>query len=127
MKPSLALLVIVATTLVSHGMAIRCARGETGNRLAASQESSETTATAPPQTGEPLIRRLDPTTRGKVIFALAGLLMLGMLMVALTWLMFRMVWYRIREADRIAQKQRQRVIDEDDWARKPLVERPEDA
>jgi hypothetical protein len=35
---------------------------------------------------EPLIKRLDGATRAKVLAALAGLVILGFLMVVLTWL-----------------------------------------
>lgn len=68
-----------------------------------------------------LLDRLDVNTRGKVLLALAGLIMLGALMIGLTWLTFRMIRRRISDHQQIVAKQRQRAIDADDWARKPLV------
>ena len=38
------------------------------------------------QQTEPLLRRLDPATRAKVLAALAGLIILGIAMIALVWL-----------------------------------------
>jgi hypothetical protein len=70
---------------------------------------------------EPLIERLDPPTRARVILALAGLVLLGALMIGITWLVFRMIRGRIRDHRRIVEKQRQRAVDADDWAKKPLV------
>jgi hypothetical protein len=67
-----------------------------------------------------LINRLDPKTRGKVILALAGLVLLGLLMIVLTWLTFRIIRGRIRHAQELADHQRARHGDDDDWARKPL-------
>jgi hypothetical protein len=68
----------------------------------------------------PLIDRLDPKTRGKVILALAGLVMLGLLMIVMTWLTFRIIRRRIKHAQDIADRQRRTGRDEDDWSKKPL-------
>ena len=70
-----------------------------------------------------LLERLDERTRGKVLLALAGLILLGALMIAVTWLTFRMIRGRIHDHQRIVERQRQRAIDADDWAKKPLVPR----
>lgn len=70
---------------------------------------------------EPLIERLDPPTRARVTLALAGLILLGVLMIGITWLVFRMIRGRIRDHQRIVEKQRKRTVDADDWAKKPLV------
>lgn len=64
---------------------------------------------------EPLLRRLSPSQRGRVLLALAGLVLLGLLVVAMIWL-----------AGRYWRKQVRRPLPptsakEDDWARKPLV------
>jgi hypothetical protein len=68
-----------------------------------------------------LLERLDERTRGKVLLALAGLMLLGALMIGLTWLTFRIIRRQIREHQRIVEKQRHRTVDADDWAKKPLV------
>jgi len=68
-----------------------------------------------------LIDRLDPETRGKVILALAGLVLLGLLMMGLTWLVFRGLRRQFRHTDTLIGKQ-QRQRREDDWAHKPLAD-----
>lgn len=74
---------------------------------------------------EKLIDRLDPQTRGKVVLALAGLVMLGLLMMGLTWLAFRMARRQFQRTGEIIERHRQGV-DEEDWTRKPLAERSSD-
>ena len=71
---------------------------------------------------EPLIDRLDETTRAKVILALAGLVMLGVLMMGLTWLAFRMLRKQFRRTEDVIRRQNSSP-QEDDWTRKPLSER----
>ncbi len=69
------------------------------------------------QEQQPLIKRLDDTTRAKVLAALAGLVILGFAMVLLTWL-----------GARITQRYRNSAAyfkptvrpGEHEWARKPL-------
>jgi uncharacterized protein YneF (UPF0154 family) len=70
---------------------------------------------------DPLIERLDPQTRARVILALAGLLLLGALLIGGTWLVFRMIRCRIRDHEQIVEKQRRRAVNQDDWAKKPLA------
>ena len=71
---------------------------------------------------EPLINRLDDMTRAKVILALTGLVMLGVLMMGMTWLAFRMLRSQFRRTDEVIQRQKSGPR-EDEWARKPLAER----
>lgn len=71
------------------------------------------------QQGEPLIRRLEPQMRAKVLAALAGLVILGFGMIALVWLGGRAT----RRYMGIQRKSRRgdSEISPDDWAHKPLV------
>jgi len=71
------------------------------------------------QQAEPLIRRLDPQTRAKVLAALAGLIILGFAMIALVWLGGRAT----RRYMGIEPKPRRRdtEVNPDDWAHKPIV------
>ena len=71
------------------------------------------------QQAEPLIRRLDPQMRAKVLAALAGLIILGIAMTALVWLGGRAT----RRYMGIEAKPRRREpeVNPDDWAHKPLV------
>ena len=70
------------------------------------------------QQTEPLIRRLDPQTRAKVLAALAGLVILGVMMVLLIWLGARATrrYMNSGRASRIQPHGRP-----DDWADKPIV------
>ena len=71
------------------------------------------------QQAEPLIRRLDPQTRAKVLATLAGLIILGITMIVLVWLGGRAT----RRYMGIEAKSRRREpgVSPDDWAHKPLV------
>ncbi|HRX79563.1 MAG TPA: hypothetical protein P5307_10915 [Pirellulaceae bacterium] len=77
------------------------------------------------QQTEPLIRRLEPQMRAKVLAALAALIILGMAMVALAWLGGRAT----KRYMGILPKSRRRGpdINPDDWAQKPLVPPLDDA
>lgn len=77
--------------------------------------------TAAAEETQPLIERLDERTRGKVILALAGLILLAFLLMGLMWLAFRAVRRRIREAQQVVERQRGKASDDDEWARKPLT------
>jgi hypothetical protein len=64
---------------------------------------------------EPLLTRLDPATRAKVLMALLGLVLVGLSLVALAWLGGR----RLRQ---VASKSLPPTQpNEDRWYRKPLV------
>jgi hypothetical protein len=81
-------------------------------------------ACAEAQEQQPLIKRLDDSTRAKVLATLAGLVILGFAMVLLTWL-----------GARITQRYRHSAAffkptarpGEHEWARKPLDESDSDA
>lgn len=71
------------------------------------------------QQTEPLIRRLDPQMRAKVLAALAGLIILGMAMVALAWLGGRATKRYMGIEPK--SKRREPALNPDDWAEKPLL------
>lgn len=71
---------------------------------------------------EPLIDRLDDHTRAKVILALTGLVFLGVLMMAMTWLAFRSLKGLFRRTDAVIERQKHNGS-EDDWAKKPLADK----
>jgi hypothetical protein len=77
------------------------------------------------QQSESLLSRLDPQTRVKVLAALVGLIILGVAMMALTWLGARAV----RRYMGITSNSRRRKpeLNPDDWAQKPLVPPLDDA
>jgi hypothetical protein len=62
------------------------------------------------------LRRLDPATRAKVLAAFAGLVILGFGMVALIWLGARVTRRYMNQG-----RSDRPPLDENDWARKPLV------
>ena len=68
------------------------------------------------QQAEPVIQRLDPATRAKVLAALAALVILGFA------LMFFASWAAraTRRYMQMGRKPQKTVIDRDDWAKKPL-------
>jgi hypothetical protein len=67
------------------------------------------------QKAEPLLMRLDPVSRAKVLMSLLALVLMGIALVA-------MVWLGARHLRRIARKPvRPTVEHEDDWYRKPLI------
>jgi hypothetical protein len=69
----------------------------------------------------PLIQRLDPKTRVKVLAALTGLVILGFAMVLLTWLGGRATRRYIRSTTSREPRFRPTSAVEDDWVEKPLV------
>ena len=73
------------------------------------------------QQEEVLLNRLDESTRAKVILALSGLVLLGILMMGLTWLTFRMLRKQFRRTDDVIERQKHNR-GQDDWARKPLAD-----
>ena len=64
---------------------------------------------------EPLLMRLDPQQRAKVLMALVGLVLVGALLVGLAWLGGRHVRRIARKRPRPASRH------DDQWYRKPLV------
>ena len=72
-------------------------------------------------TTKSVLERLDPATRTKVFAALAGLLILGFLMLLLTWFGARVARRYMRRNLSLQPRHRRAVQDEDDWATKPLV------
>ena len=77
------------------------------------------------QQTEPLIRRLDPQMRAKVLATLAGLIILGIAMMALAWLGGRAA-RRYMGINPIPRR-REPEINPDDWTHKPLVPPLDDA
>ena len=70
------------------------------------------------QHAEPVIKRLEPATRAKVLATLAGLIILGIAMMALAWLGAKATRRYMSSG-----KQRSRTsphLDPDDWSKKPL-------
>ncbi|MCA9267712.1 MAG: hypothetical protein KDA41_04550, partial [Planctomycetales bacterium] len=57
--------------------------------------------------------------------ALAGLVLVGALLLSLTWLAFRMVRRNIQISRQVAERQGPTRVDDDRWSRKPLTKNPE--
>jgi hypothetical protein len=70
---------------------------------------------------KPLIERLDDPTRTKVLAALAGLVILGCLLLALVWMGARFTRRYMNSSPTYVPPQRT-PLDLDDWARKPLAD-----
>ena len=87
---------------------------------ATASASDQVLAQAAPKK-RPLIQRLDPTRRAKVLAAIAGLVILGFGMVLLTWLGARATRrYMNREPILHEKPPEETPIRERDWADKPL-------
>jgi hypothetical protein len=70
---------------------------------------------------QPLLLRLDGATRAKVLAALAGLVMLGFLLVVLTWLGARMTRRYMGVGTKLKPT---KPPGDEEWAR-PVIEPPE--
>ena len=68
---------------------------------------------------QPLLKRLDPATRAKVLAALAALLILGFTMMVLVWLGGRFTRRYINLDSR--RRDERTPLNPDDWAGKPLA------
>lgn len=65
--------------------------------------------------------RLDGPMRAKVLAALAGLVILGLGLMALTWLGARVTWRYMHPKSIKPVRRRPAAPAQDDWASKPLV------
>ena len=72
---------------------------------------------------QPLLKRLDPATRAKVLAALAALLILGFTMIVLIWLGGR---FTRRYINLDSRRRQQPPPNPDDWAAKPLASEEHD-
>lgn len=72
---------------------------------------------------QPLIRRLDPALRAKVLAALAGLVILGFALCFFAWLGARATRRYMNRPPRLL-RQPQPAPSPDDWATKSLVQGP---
>jgi hypothetical protein len=70
------------------------------------------------QHAAPVVKRLEPATRAKVLATFAGLIILGIAMMALAWLGAKATRRYMSSGK---QKSRtDRPLDPDDWSKKPL-------
>lgn len=70
-----------------------------------------------------LIDRLDDPTRAKVLATMAGLVILGFLLLALIWMGARYTRRYMNSSSRYVPPPRT-ALDLDDWAKKPLNDAP---
>ena len=70
---------------------------------------------------QPLIRKLEPATRAKVLAALAGLVILGFALMALAWLGAHATRRYMQREGSFRRIPRRAELDRDDWAEKPLI------
>jgi hypothetical protein len=118
----------VSVRSVKHTLAASVALWCISCTLFAAQEESPTTEvpTSPPVTShkspQPGINKLDNKSRAKALSALAGLVILGLAMVALTWLGARVTRRYMNPAPFDHQRIKSSAPPVDDWAKKPLVD-----
>ena len=73
------------------------------------------------QADQPLLQRLDPATRAKVLVGLAGVLLLGLVGILLVWLAGRVARAYANRTSAVRPRWLRADLREDDWAKKPLA------
>ena len=76
------------------------------------------------QTPEPMLLRLKPQDRARVLAALAGLVILGFALVALAWWGARYTRRYLKRPWPRSDRYRSSTVSEFDWAEKPLYDAP---
>ena len=76
---------------------------------------------------QPLIRKLEPAMRAKVLAALAGLVILGFALMALAWLGARATRRYMHREGSFRRDPSRAEVNRDDWAERRLIPRPTDA
>ncbi len=76
------------------------------------------------QTPQPLLLRLKPQDRARVLAALAGLVILGFALVALAWWGARYTRRYLKRPWPRSERYRSSTVSEFDWAEKPLYDAP---
>ena len=98
---------------------------ETNSEHAAATNADDNHAVPPRrQDRRPVMQRLSPDQKAKVYVALSTVIFLGAVMILIVWLGARATRRYIRhESVRRPTPPLRRGVDEDDWAKKPLVPR----
>ena len=78
------------------------------------------------QAEQPLIVRLEPKDRVKVLLALASVAVLGLVLIVFAWWAARATRRYMNSATLARQQKRPTAIREDDWATKPLYATDDD-
>ena len=73
------------------------------------------------QSDKTILQQLDVETRAKLLLALAGLVVLGLAMMTLTWLGARATRRFVKQSDILVRKRSGKGSREHDWSEKPLV------
>ena len=80
----------------------------------------------PLQTQQPLLLRLKPQDRARVLAALAALVILGFALVFLAWWGARCTRRYLKRPWPRCERHRSATVSEFDWANKPLYEAPDE-
>jgi hypothetical protein len=78
------------------------------------------------QVEQPLLWRLAPPQRTRVVAALAVVLLLGVTLLLFAWWTARVTRRYLRAGSRRARAPQRPGVSEDDWARKPLYAEPDE-
>lgn len=79
------------------------------------------------QAEQPLILRLEPKDRVKVLLALTSVIILGLALIAFAWWGARVARRYMNSATLARRQRRTTTIRQDDWATKPLYAADDDA
>jgi len=78
------------------------------------------------QAEQPLILRLEPKDRVKVLAALAAIIVLGLGLILFAWWGARVTRRYMNSATSASRRKRTTTVREDDWATKPLYSADDD-
>lgn len=119
-------MVILLGLLGCYGWALAQAEREDAQRPVPDALATIRPVVPAAQTPQPLLLRLKPQDRARVLAALAALVILGFALVALAWWGARYTRRYLKRPWPRNECRRTKAISEFDWAEKPLYEAPSD-
>lgn len=119
-------MVILLGLLGCYGWALAQAEREDAHRPVPDGSAAIRLVGLAAQTQQPLLLRLKPQDRARVLAALAALVILGFALVALAWWGARYTRRYLKRPWPHSERHRSGAISEFDWAQKPLYDEPSD-
>jgi hypothetical protein len=119
-------MVVLLGLLGCYGWALAQAEREDAQRPVPDGSAAIRLVGLAAQTPQPLLLRLNPRDRARVLAALAALVILGFTLVALAWWGARYTRRYLKRPWPRSERQCSRTISEFDWAEKPLYGAPSD-
>ncbi|MEQ8786843.1 MAG: hypothetical protein RIC55_11115 [Pirellulaceae bacterium] len=120
------LLIVLAAAVTAGCVTAGCVTAAAQQQKGEGEDTGHARPNSDRERPKSLLQSLDELDRAKVLSALAGLIILGLGMLALVWLGARITRRYMDSATRY-RPPRRTDADLDDWARKPLIEPDDDA